>query len=141
MRNAIIPTFLRTYIRTQHRTSNPRTPKRIQRDTHPLIPQLCRSKRRDRTAQRVPRGRNLVARVRSGCRFHGVDDSVPRVCPRPPEPGVCGAPRAEVCGDKSEVEVREPVVDGLGAAEGDDDYFAGVVEGDEAGHVGKSFGS
>lgn len=52
-----------------------------------------------------------------------------------------GATRAEVGGSGPEVEVCEPVVEGLGAAEGDDDLFVGVVEGYEAGYVGGEVGS
>jgi hypothetical protein len=62
---------------------------------------------------------------------HGVDDLFFGLAPRLVE-ALCGlAVGADVCVDDGEVDVGEPVLDGLGAAEGHDDERVGYVDCDE----------
>jgi hypothetical protein len=121
MRDPIIPARLPGDIVGEHRVSDARAAKRIQSGLNALVAQLGGRKRCDSAAERVPSHAHAVLRILSCSSLDSGGDGVSRVEPRLPEPRVRTAAGADIGGDEDEVEVREPVVDGLGAAERDDD--------------------
>ena len=84
----------------------------------------------------MPRCDEFVGRGGCGGFLDGGEDARAGVDPGLPEAAVGGAVGAEVGFHGLEVEVGHPVFDGGGAAEGNDDEFVGVVEGDVACYVG-----
>lgn len=136
MRDTIITPLRRDEI-AKFRPRDPRRAIRVQIDLVPVNDaQLGRRERRDGAAQRVARHDELVRRVRGRERLDGIQDRGARVEPALPEAAVRGAAGAQVCVYFSELEVREPVCEGVGAAEGDDDELVCGVQGYEAGYVG-----
>ena len=101
----------------------------------PVLPQLRRTEVRNSAAQAVSRDYDLEALVGVCSLLNSREHPAAGFHPGGPEACMGGAACADIGRYGGEVEVREPVLQGLGAAEGDDYETVGLIDGDEAGYV------
>lgn len=87
-------------------------------------------------SQTVAHDDGAVVRVVSGSLLEGGEDPGAGFLPGEPEAVPGPAARAEVCKGEAGVEVGEPVLEGVGAAEGEDGEVTVGVQGDVARYVG-----
>ena len=78
---------------------------------------------------------DFVGRVRGSEFFYRSEYFLSRVLPRLPEAFVRCAALAEICVYVRELEVCDPVINGSGTTEGDDDEFVGRIQADVSGDI------